>query len=173
MSNRSVERDTRKKISRSIFAFSTKIVVTRSSMWRENILRSFLSVWLLLRAHLSNRHRLLEMSMTSSITCLKWRVLTLWMILCFLSLTFAYFSQFDLTRSFDQMRRFLRISLMIAKHSSFQNDLAYSLEWAHEMTTSIILFRKSCITAICWFISTTNRECIERNACSFSRLIFS
>jgi hypothetical protein len=94
------------------------------------------------------------------------------MILCFLSLILAYFSQFDLTRFFNQMRRFLRVSLMIAKHSSFQNNLAYSLKRVHEMTTSMTLFRKSCIAAIYWFISTTNRECIEKDACNFSRLIF-
>jgi hypothetical protein len=148
MSNKSVERNARKKISRNIFAFSAKIVVTRLLMWKKNILRSFVSVWLLLRAHLINRHRLLKMSMTSSIACLKWRVLILWMILCFLSLTFAYFSQFDLTRFFNQMQRFYRVSLMIAKHSSSQNDLAYSLERTHETTTSMILSRKNCITAI-------------------------
>jgi hypothetical protein len=173
MLNKSLERDARKKIFRNIFVFLTKIVITRSLMWKEDILKSFLSVWLLLRAHLINRHRLLEMLITSSITCLKWRVLNLWMILCFLLLILTYFSQLALTRLLNQMRRFLRVFLMIEKHSSFQNDLTYSFERTQRTITSMILFKKSWMIIIYWFISTTNREWIEKDAWSFFYLIFS
>jgi hypothetical protein len=164
MSVRSIEKSAKKKISRSIFAFFAKNVIVRSLKWKRNILRNFLDVWLLLRAHLTNRHRLLKMSIASSIACLKWRVLILWMILCFLSLIFVYFSQFALIRSLNQIRRFLRVFLMIAEHSSSQNDLTYSLERAQETTASMTLSKKSWMTAIYRFISTTNREWIERDA---------
>jgi hypothetical protein len=173
MSVRSIEKDVEKKISRSIFAFFAKNVIVRSLKWRRDILRSSLDIWLLFRAHLTNRHRFLEMSIVSSIACLKWRVLTFWMILCFLSLIFAYFSQFALIRSLDQIRRFLRVFLMIAEHSSSQNDLTYSLERAQETTASMTLFRKNWMIAICRFILTTNRRWIERSAWSFFCLILS
>jgi hypothetical protein len=170
---KSIERNAEKKTSRSIFAFFAKNVIVRSLKWRRDILRSSLNAWLLLRAHLTNRHRLLEVSIASSITCLKWRVLTLWMILCFLSLIFTYFSQFALIRLLDQIRRFLRVFLMIAEHSSFQNDLTYSLERAQETTASMTLSKKNWMTAICRSISTTNRKWIERDAWSFFCLILS
>jgi hypothetical protein len=171
MSDKSIERDVEKKLFCSIFAFFAKNVIVRLLKWKKDILRSFLDVWLLLRAYLTNRHKFLEVLITLSIACLKWRILTFWMILCFLSLIFAYFFQFALIRSLDQILRFLWVFLVIAEHSSSQNDLIYSLERAQETIASMTLFKKNWMTAICRFISTTNREWIERDAWSFFCLI--